>query len=425
MPLNRRQFLGSTVAAGAAASIAWRGATHAAANDQITLGVMGLSRGLSVGRTFLRQPSCVVKYACDVDTERAGRGADTLASDGGQSVEAVGDFRRMLEDPEVDAVVLALPAHWHAPAAILALQAGKHVYVEKPCCHTPHEGELLVKAARQYGKAVQMGNQRRSWPKIREAMARLHAGDLGRVYYSRGWYANQRGSIGTGAQVQVPDRLDFDLWQGPAPRMPYKDNLVHYNWHWHWHWGTGELGNNGVHALDLCRWGLGVDYPVRVTSSGGRYHFDDDQETPDTQVVGFDFAEGKSIGFEALSCVRPHGSGAGFGAAFYGEGGSLVIEGGNYTVYDRAGNEVETVSGPSDDDDHAADFLAAIRNDTPLALHSEIAEGYKSTLLPLLGNIAYRTGTALACGDDGRIENNPAAEALWTRAYEAGWEPVV
>jgi len=424
MPINRRQFLSASAASGAAFGLGLTQTARAAAspNEQVTLGVMGLSRGLSVARTFAELPHCVVKTACDVDAQRAARGAETLTNESGHAAEPLGDFRHMLDDPDIDAVILALPVHWHAPAAIMALQAGKHVYVEKPCCHSPAEGELLVQAAREYGKAVQMGNQRRSWPKIQEAMDRLHAGELGRVYYSRGWYSGQRGSIGHGQAAPVPDHLDYDLWQGPAPRVPYKDNLVHYNWHWHWHWGTGELGNNGVHALDLCRWGLGVDYPTRVTSSGGRYHFDDDQETPDTHVVAFDFDGGKSISWDGLSCVRPAGSGAGFGASFHGEGGSLVIEGGNYTLYDRSGAEMESAEGPSDDSGHAANFLDAIRNDAPLSLNSEIAEGYKSTLLPLLGNIAQRTGDTLNCGANGQIQDNPAAEAQWTREYESGWE---
>ena len=434
MPINRRQFLSSTVAGGAALSLGLGQTARAAAspNNTITMGVMGMSRGLAVGRAFIERPNCVVKYACDPDSQRAARGAEILTNESGHTVEAVGDMRRVLDDPDVDAVILALPAHWHAPAAIMALQAGKHVYVEKPCCHNPHEGELLVQAAREYNKAVQMGNQRRSWPKLQEGIARLHAGELGRLYYSRSWYSAERGSIGKGAAAEVPAHLDFDLWQGPAPRVPYKDNLVHYNWHWHWQWGTGELGNNGVHALDLCRWGLGVDYPTRVTSSGGRYHFDDDQETPDTHLVAFDFEDGKSISWEGLSCVRPTGSGAGFGAAFFGEGGSLVIEGGGFTLYDRAGVEIESVSPDEGEStnfpmerEHTENFLAAIRNDTPLSLNSEIAEGYKSTLLPLLGNIAYRTGRSLNCGANGHILDDTEAQAHWTRDYEPGWEVTV
>jgi len=185
------------------------------------------------------------------------------------------------------------------------------------------------------------------------------------------------------------------------------------------------LGNNGVHALDLCRWGLDVDYPERVSAGGGRYHFDDDQETPDTNTAIFDFAGGKSISWEGLSCVMPGGPGAGFGAAFFGEGGSLVIDGGNYSLRDKRGAEIEKHEGPSTDEVHAADFLAAIRNGAPLSLHAEIEQGYKSTLLPLLGNIAYRTGTILQCGENGHIQDNPAAEALWRREYEPSWEPTV
>src|SRR5262249_2593679 len=192
--------------------------------------------------------------------------------------------------------------HWHAPATILACAAGKHVYVEKPCSHNPNEGELMVAAARNHKRFVQMGNQRRSWPKIIEAMDQLHKGIIARGYLAQSWYYNRRPSIGHGKEAPIPEGLDYDLWQGPAPRRPFKSNYLHYNWHWFWHWGNGELGNNGIHMIDLCRWGLGVDYPVRVTSAGGRYRYADDQETPDTQVVAFEFEGRKTITWEGLSC---------------------------------------------------------------------------------------------------------------------------
>jgi len=424
-PINRREFLGRSAAGGLALGL---GAQHiaraASANETVTLGVVGLSRGASVARSFANVEHCTVKTVCDVDRQRVARCAESLEEQTGTAPDTETDFRRLLEDPDIDAVAFALPAHWHAPASILACQAGKHVYVEKPCCHNPREGELLVAAARRYDRAVQMGTQRRSWPAIREAMARLHDGVIGRAYYARSWYGATRGSIGRGSAATPPDQLDYDLWQGPAPRRPYKDNLVHYNWHWHWHWGTGELGNNGVHAIDLCRWGLEADYPERVVSAGGRYHFDDDQETPDTHTVSFDFAGGKSITWDGLSCVRPSGPNPGFGVEFYGENGSLRIDGGGYSIRDKGGQELESHEGPSSDEVHCSDFLAAIRTGAHRDLQAEIEEGYKSTLLPLLGNIAHRTGAALTCGEEGRIVGNPEAEALWQRDYEPGWEPV-
>ena len=193
--------------------------------------------------------------------------------------EAYGDFRESLESDEIDALVIAAPDHWHAPASLLAIQAGKHVYVEKPLSHNPQEGEILTKLP-QYGKIIQMGSQRRSWPNVIEGIQKLKSGAIGRIYFGKAWYANNRGSIGSGQVIPVPDWLDWDLWQGPAPRSSYKDNIVHYNWHWLWHWGTGEALNNGTHSIDLLRWGMGVDFPVKVSSNGGRYRYQDDWETP-------------------------------------------------------------------------------------------------------------------------------------------------
>ncbi len=426
--LNRRQFFGSAIAGGAATLGLASAARAQSPNNRIVVGVLGLWRGVRLARHLAEEPNCVVKYACDVDRRRAEECANAVAEVTESSPEPIQDFRRIYDDPEVDAVVMALPVHWHAPASILALQAGKHVYVEKPCCHNPHEGELLIQAARRYGKAVQMGNQRRSWPVIREAMQRLHEGEIGNVYYSRSWYADTRGSIGRGQELEPLEHIDYELWQGPAPRRQLKDNIVHYNWHWLWHWGTGESGNSAPHTIDLCRWGLDVDYPIRATSVGGRYVFDDDQETPDTQVISFDFPGGKTITWEGVSCNRLGIEGARLGAVFMGDEGSLVIDdnrGGGYAICDLEGREVEAVDGPKDDRQHLIDFLEGIRNDAPLDLNSEIEEGYKSTLLPLLGNIAHRTGRSLTCGEKGRIEGDADAEALWSREYEPGWEPEV
>src|SRR5690606_6819673 len=184
-------------------------------------------------------------------------------------------FRRILDDKHVDALIIAAPDHWHAPATIMACNAGKHVYVEKPACHNPYEGELMIEAARKHKRVVQVGTQRRSSPTFLQAIERVHRGDLGKVYMARGWINSTRPNIGYGKPADVPENLNYELWQGPAPDRPYQDNLIHYNWHWFWHWGTGELGNNGIHALDVCRWGLRVDCPIQVTCGGGKFHFKD------------------------------------------------------------------------------------------------------------------------------------------------------
>jgi predicted dehydrogenase len=270
-----------------------------------------------------------------------------------------------------------------------------------------------------------MGSQRRSWPKIMEGIKRLHEGVIGTVHYSRAWYANTRGPIGKREPVATPPaNLDWDLWQGPAPRVQY-DKIYHpYNWHWLWHFGNGECGNNGIHAIDLSRWGLGVDYPTRVAATGGRHYFDDDQETPDTHIVSIDFPGGKSIMWEGQSC-NSHGiEGSGFGATFHGDKGAMVMDSSGYTLYAGRHRELEKVPGGGGNEPHQQNFLDAIREDKPL--NAEIELGHKSTVLCHLGNIAYRTGRTLHCDPaNGHIKDDAEAAKLWTREYEPGWEPKV
>jgi predicted dehydrogenase len=426
-PITRRHFLERAACSGAAAGIVLRGGISWAEESplrKIVVGVMGLSRGSALAVSFARQPGVEVKYLCDVDASRGPSTAQKLAEMVGQAPQVMRDFRRILDDPSVDALVCAAPNHWHAPATILACAAGKHVYVEKPCSHNPREGELMMAAARQHARAVQVGTQRRSGPGTRDAIQRLHEGIIGRVYLARSWYTAARGSIGRGQEAPVPPQLDYELWQGPAPRRPYRDNRIPYNWHWFWHWGNGELGNNGVHYLDLCRWALNVDFPTRVTSSGGRYHFDDDQETPDTHTVSCEFEGKRQITWQGLSC-NPHGSGF---VTFYGDQGSLELESnGDYVIFDARDKQVEKKASSSlGDDEHIANFLTAIRTGQPLDLNAEIAEGHKSALLCHLGNISHRTGRTLNCDpSNGHILHDEEAMRLWNREYETGWEPKV
>ncbi|MCA9221739.1 MAG: Gfo/Idh/MocA family oxidoreductase, partial [Planctomycetales bacterium] len=388
-------------------------------SSRVVIGVMGLSRGRSLATSFAKQPNVEVKYVCDVDQNRAASGGQLIEGLGAKAPQVVSDFRRILDDKSVDALVCAAPNHWHAPATILACAAGKHVYVEKPCSHNPREGELMVEAARKHKRAVQMGSQRRSGPGTNEAIQKLREGAIGKVYLVRSWYDNARGSIGVGKPADVPSELNYDLWQGPAPRRPYIDNLVHYNWHWRWHWGNGELGNNGVHTLDLCRWGLGVDFPTRVTSAGGRYHFQDDQETPDTHTVNYEFDGVGQITWEGKSCNR-HGDKF---IVFYGTEGTLELDSnGTHRIYDGRDKLVSETKSPSlGDIEHIVNLLDAIRNDKPLALNAEIAEGHKSTLLCHLGNIAHRVGRTLNCDkSNGHIVDDAEAMKLWQREYEQG-----
>ncbi len=337
----------------------------------------------------------------------------------------------------MDALIVAAPDHWHAPAAILAAKAGKHVYLEKPCSHNPHEGELLVAAQKKYRTVIQMGNQRRSWPNVIKGIQELKNGAIGRAYFGKGWYTNNRQSIGRGKETAVPGWLNYDLWQGPAPRKAFRDNLIHYNWHWFWNWGTGEALNNGTHMIDLLRWGMGVEYPIRVSSSGGRYRYEDDWETPDTQVINLEFDNSTSMVWEGRSCNGKPLEGNTVGVVFYGEKGSLMIDGNAYTIYDLDGKVVKDVkndlkidarnlTNPAEALDalHFQNFFAGIQKGAPL--NSDILSGHQSTLLCQLGNIALRTESTLHVDpSNGRIKNNAAAQKFWKRTYQPGWEPTV
>lgn len=409
------------------------------ANERVILAVMGVnSRGKALSATFSKQENTEIIYVCDVDSRAEAACSDSIEKLGKKRPAARPDFRKALEDKNLDAMIIATPDHWHAPAAILAASAGKHVYLEKPCSHNPAEGELLVAAAEKYRVVMQMGNQRRSFPNVVAGIKDLHEGIIGRPYYAKTWYTNNRPPIGRGKEVPVPAWLNYDLWQGPAPRRPYHDNLIHYNWHWFWNWGTGEALNNGTHFVDLARWGLGVDYPVKVSSSGGRYTYNDDWETPDTQVIAIEFDNRTAIVWEGVSCNNRLIEGSSVGVIFTGEKGSLRIDGGNaYSVYDINGKLIKEVkenevidsrntANPSGGLDayHINNFLEAIRKGTKL--NADILSGHKSTLLVQLGNIAQRAGKTLAIDrTNGHIPNDPDSLRFWTREYEKGWEPVV
>jgi predicted dehydrogenase len=423
--LTRREFIKTTALTGTGMALASAGA-HAGlrqstdANRRVVIGIMGVnSRGSDLAAGFTGIRDVEIAYICDVDDRAIAKGLNAAKKQTKQP-QVVKDFRRILEDKNVDALVVATPDHWHATAAVMACAAGKHVYVEKPVSHNPHEGELMIAAARKYNRVMQVGTQRRSVPGIVEAIQKLRSGAIGRVLSSRGWYDSKRESIGKGSQTSPPPGLDYALWQGPAPERPYQDNLIPYNWHWFWHWGTGEMGNNGIHALDLCRWGLGVEVPVRVTAGGGKYRYKDDQETPDTTVATYDFGD-VAIDCEVRSWHNRGNEGLSFGAAFYGENGMLVIDGGGYRITDMKGKEVSKVTGNVDLTPHLQNFIDCVRNGT--RPNADIEEGHRSTLLSHLGNIAYRTGHTLNLDPKThRIVGDPQAAALWRRQYRPGWE---
>ncbi len=424
---TRRTFLKTSAVASAGVSLTGSAVGALKSTDgKVIVGIMGVNRGSALAPQFAAVPGVEIRYLCDIDSQRLAVFHEAFSKTVDYAVKTVGDFRKMLDDPELDVMVCAAPNHWHAPASILACAAGKHVYVEKPCSHNAREGELLIEAARKHQRCVQMGNQRRSGEKIIEAMKLLHEGRIGDVYYSRSWYAANRGSIGTGTPTEVPPNIDYELWQGPAPRQPYTSNRLPYNWHWVWNYGNGELGNNGIHSIDLSRWGLQVDYPIHVVSSGGRYCFDDDQQTADTQVVSFEFEGKKQIVWECLSCNRYGADGSGFGATFHGDQGTLHLSEWGYKLFDEKAKEVATVDGTDGLTSHIENFIDAVRHNDSTRLHSDIAEGHKSTLLCHLGNIAYRTGDSLRCNPaNGHVLDNESAMKFWEREYAPGWEPKV
>jgi len=408
------------------------------ANDRANIAVMGTnSRGGGLMINFINQDNTRVTHICDVDTNVIERTTAKAKELQGHKPKGMQDIRKVLENKDIDILVIAAPDHWHTPAALMGLQAGKHIYVEKPCGHNPYEGEMLVEAQKKYGKLVQMGNQQRSGPPTMQAIKDIRDGVIGKPYFGKAWYANTRGPIGRGKSIEVPDWLNYDLWQGPAPRVEYKDNLVHYNWHWFWNWGTGEICNNGTHEVDVCRWALGVDYPTRVTSSGGRYQFDDDWEFYDTQIASWDFDEGKTITWEGMSCNGKSTHERGRGSTIHGTEGTILVDRNTYILWDKAGKKVkeltsETMSSTMDlvgaggnlTENHIANLLGGIRDGATLA--SPILEGHKSTLLCHLGNIAQETGRTLQCDpSNGHIKDDPEAEAMWKRDYEKGWEPTV
>ena len=405
--MKRRTFLGLTTLAFPAILSAQSPAR------KVRIAVIGMGgRGTSHAVTLAKLANVEVSHVCDPDEKRAASAAAAVNKATGQTPSSVRDFRKVLEDSSVDAVSIATPNHWHAPAALLAMSAGKHVYLEKPCSHNPHEGELLVAAARKHKRLVQHGTQRRSWSGIREAMDRLRSGELGHVRASKAFYFNSRPTIGRGTAGPIPEGLDWSLWQGPAPEREFRTNYVHYNWHWFWHWGNGELGNNGVHMLDLCRWGAGVETPVRTVSAGVKAGFpDDDQETPDTNTVTFDFTtQGGpvTITWECRSWMNKTPLDPQHDVAFYAEKGTLLINGSGYAIHDPKGVKTGEGKGTGGDETHFQNFIDAIRDEAKL--NAEIEEGHKSTLLCHLGNSAYRTGDA---------------KKLWKREYRAGWEPTV
>jgi predicted dehydrogenase len=440
--ISRRDFV-STLATGVAGmaigSTAKSYAQIIGANERVNFAVIGLNSRAYAHLSSLKanQSNARITHVVDVDSKILAKYTAAAAKEMSTTPQADKDFRKTLESKDVDVITIAAPDHWHTPMAIAGMQAGKHVYVEKPCSHNVHECELIVAAQKKYGKQVQMGNQQRSSPHTIEIVKKIHGGLIGRAYFAKAWYSNTRKSIGTGKVVPVPATLDWDLWQGPAPRQEYKDNVHPYNWHWFKTWGTGETLNNGTHEVDVCRWALDVHYPESITASGGRYAFKDDWQFYDTLVTSFEYAD-KLISWECMCSNGMPLYNRDRGSAIHGTEGTVIVDRDGYEIHDLKGkltdqyrvpkeaatSSTDLVGRDSMTDLHFKNLIDAIRSGA--TLDSPIAEGSVSVATLLIANIAWELKRELKLDSaNGRIVNDAEATSLRTRTYEKGWEPRV
>ncbi len=426
--VSRRQFLGSSAknAAGVAAGMVGLAAgaslqaasSHRAASERVrvaTIGVRNQGKTLSAGLASLADVEVAV--LCDVDESLRPAAVRAVADITGQVPRFESDFRRILDDRTIDAVVIATPDHWHAPMTLLACEAGKDVYVEKPVSHNVREGEQMVAAARHHGRVVQSGLQQRSGKHFQTAVEFVRSGRLGAVHLAKAWTVHRRKPIGRKRDAAVPEGVNYDLWLGPAPARAFNANRFHYNWHWFWDYGTGELGNWGCHMLDVARWGLGVDLPARVSAVGGRFHFNDDQETPDTLMVQYAYPEATIIWEHRLWST--HGiEGRSAAAAFYGEAGTLVVDRGGWKVYDLN----ETIASDTSEQTiaHLRNFIDCVKTRSRPTADIEI--GHLSSALCHLGNIAYRVGHEVTFDPaSGTFGADHDANGLLSRAPRSAW----
>ncbi|MDA9826135.1 Gfo/Idh/MocA family oxidoreductase [Porticoccaceae bacterium] len=436
MKMERRKFIGLSAATfGALAFSASSYARILGANDRINVGFMGTkSRGMGLLGSFAKMQGVNLTHNCDVDSRVLEETHNAIIRAGFEPPKSDKDIRRILEDPTLDALVIAAPDHWHATAGVMALEAGKHVYVEKPLSHNPHEGEMFIFAQNKYKKIVQMGNQQRSSVESIELMMLIEEGILGDIYRAETWYGNNRGSIGNGNSMPPPSWLDWDLWQGPAPRRPYKDIYVHYNWHWFWHWGTGEICNNAAHELDIARWAMDLDFPEKVSVTAGRnFYVKDDWEMYDTMEVRYDFPGNKTIEWVGNSCNKVNRFGRGRGTLLLGTNGHAIVDRAGYEIYSTDGvllrerkaqyrsvNTTDLIGAGALTDAHVNNFLESIRG-VAKQQHSPITDGHLSTLLCHLGNIAYRVGKDIYCDpSNGRVKG-AEANRFWQREFQDGW----
>ena len=422
---DRRTFL-----KGAAAAAATAGLPILGANDRIRVGIVGMG---GRGRAHVKYLSelkdqCAIRAVCDVNQAARERAVAQVEKLTGRRPKEFRDMREMFDGTDVDAVFIATPNHWHALATIWACQAGKDVYVEKPACHNIWEGRQMVKAAREYRRIVQVGSQSRSKEHRREAIELLRQGEIGAIYMARGFGFKLRKSIGHTPDEPVPPGLDWDLFLGPAQWKPYSKNKFAYNWHWFWDTGNGDIGNQGVHEIDMCLWGLGRGgWPERVVSTGGKFVWQDDQETPNTQQAVYDFGKAQ-ITFDARNLptnpapeIPVQGSNY-VGNIFLGTDGHLVSDWSGYRVY--KGDPPKVVKERKAEGDiwapteHVLNFFQAVRARDPKLLTTDVAVGVRAAAFAHLANISYRVKRTLRVArSTGRFVNDDEANALLTRNY--------
>lgn len=406
---NRRQFLedsmfaaAAAVAAGSAGNLLAEEAKQSSSpGERLNVAVVGVKgRGGSHIAAFAGRKDTQITYVCDVDSDIGGKRVNEITKrQGGLEPKLVADLRKVLDDKTVDIVSIATPNHTHSLLAIWAIQAGKDVYVEKPVSHNVSEGRSVVAAARKYNKICQTGTQSRSNPGMKDAMKFVHDGKIGEVKVARGLCYKPRGSIGPKGNYQVPSSVNYDLWSGPAPILPLTRKQFHYDWHWQWAYGCGDLGNQGIHQMDLARWGLGVNQLSNaVFSYGGRFGYEDAGETANTQVLAHDYGD-KTLVFEVRGLKTGDYKGAKIGVIFEGSDGYVVMSsyhGG--AAFDKDGNKIRDFKGEAD---HFANFLTAVRSRQIADLNADIEEGHLSSALCHMGNISYRLGTQLSGAEAG------------------------
>ncbi len=428
-PTNRRTFvkLASTGVAAATALRARRSIGNSP-NERITCGLIGCGpRGTHDANLMKNLPNVEIVYVCDVDESRRQSVANTLGVDSSHTLD---DLRKMLDDHSLDAVLVTTPDHWHSIASILACDAGKHVYVEKPISHNIHEGRLLVEAAARNNVKVQHGTQSRSTQMMIDAVKLLHSGVIGKVLAARCWNIQRRDSIGRGQDTEPPAGFNYDDWIGPALMIPYRTNRVHNRWTWWYHFGAGDMGDDGVHDIDYTRWGLGVEtHPSRIVALGGKYFFDDDQEFPDTQQVTFEYPGDGQVGSRKILIYEQRLWSTNFprnvdsGAEFYGTDGQMFLSRrGKIQIVDSGNKPQEHQVQPRAQDDagHVQNFVAAIRDGT--ALNADALVGHLSTSLCHLGNIATRLGRSLEFDPKReRFIGDEEANKLAKREYRDHW----